>query len=143
MKKAIYFLVVTLIAIGIYFISCKSSPERIDNEIAESRQDSDSRVDYNEDINNFKKDINDRIDANEKRIKELRENLREEKKEVRKEYEEKIENLEQKNTALKKRINEYREDGIGDRWESFKQEFNHDMDELGNAIDNLVIDNKK
>ena len=30
-----------------------------------------------------------------------------------------------------------------ENWESFKTEFNHDMDELGNAFRDLTIDNKK
>jgi hypothetical protein len=28
-------------------------------------------------------------------------------------------------------------------WESFKREFNHDMDELGQALKDLTVDNKK
>lgn len=28
-------------------------------------------------------------------------------------------------------------------WETFKREYNHDMDELGNALKDLTVDNKK
>jgi hypothetical protein len=28
-------------------------------------------------------------------------------------------------------------------WVSFKREFNHDMDEIGKAFEDLTIDNKK
>jgi len=28
-------------------------------------------------------------------------------------------------------------------WESFKREFNHDMDEIGQALKDLTVDNKK
>jgi hypothetical protein len=36
----------------------------------------------------------------------------------------------------------YKNDADSD-WQSFKREFNHDMDELGNAFNNLTVNNKK
>ena len=32
---------------------------------------------------------------------------------------------------------------IQSNWESFKREFNHDMDEIGQALKDLTVDNKK
>jgi hypothetical protein len=28
-------------------------------------------------------------------------------------------------------------------WESFKREFNHDMDEIGKSLEDLTVDNKR
>ncbi len=55
-------------------------------------------------------------------------------------YKQRIERLEQKIADLKTRMNEYEKNQTG--WESFKREFNHDMDELGSALKDLTVDNK-
>jgi len=52
----------------------------------------------------------------------------------------KIDALEQKNRDMRNRIAAY-EKSQSD-WESFKREFNHDMDELGQAFKDLTVDNK-
>ena len=43
---------------------------------------------------------------------------------------------------LKKKLDDYKATGKED-WESFKKEFNHDMDELGKAFKNFSINNVK
>ena len=53
----------------------------------------------------------------------------------------KISDLEQKNTDMKKKLDEYGMEGK-DKWDAFKAEFNHDMDELGKALKDLTVDNK-
>ena len=50
--------------------------------------------------------------------------------------------LEQKNTELKKILSDYKDEGQ-DKWTSFKNEFNHDMDELGKAFKDLTVKNLK
>ena len=56
-------------------------------------------------------------------------------------YEQRIDTLEKKNRDLKARVDAY--DKSQSDWESFKREFNHDMDELGQAFKDLTVDNKK
>ena len=46
------------------------------------------------------------------------------------------------NERLRAKIRDYKENGK-DEWKSFKTEFKHDMDELGDAIKGLTVDNKK
>jgi hypothetical protein len=53
-----------------------------------------------------------------------------------------IDALEQKNAALKSKLNTYENNAQSD-WESFKREFNHDMDQLGNSLRDLTVNNKK
>ena len=53
----------------------------------------------------------------------------------------KIVNLKQRNDLLKAKIKTYESNHTD--WESFKREYNHDVDELGNAFKDLTIDNKK
>ena len=48
--------------------------------------------------------------------------------------------LENKNTELKNKLNEYKEVST-DKWAIFKKEFDHDMNELGEALKNLTSNN--
>jgi hypothetical protein len=57
-------------------------------------------------------------------------------------YEKNIATLEEKNNTLKTKMKAYKNDTNAD-WKSFKTEFNHDMDELGSALKDLTVDNKK
>jgi chromosome segregation ATPase len=88
----------------------------------------------------FKTETELQIKANENRIAELRAKMKKSGKTFDEMYEKNINNLEQKNKDLKARLNGY-ETNQSD-WESFKREFNHDMDELGQALKDLTVDNK-
>ncbi|MBK6283604.1 MAG: hypothetical protein IPF54_14015 [Draconibacterium sp.] len=48
--------------------------------------------------------------------------------------------LEQKNNILRAKIESYESNQTD--WESFKREFNHDMEELGMAFKDLTSDNE-
>jgi hypothetical protein len=56
-------------------------------------------------------------------------------------YEKRINSLEAQNSKLKARIEMY--DKSQSNWESFKRQFNHDMDELGEAFAVISVDNIK
>ena len=65
------------------------------------------------------------------------------KKEKLTNYENKINELEKKNNELRKKIIvNYKDQGVS-KWESFKKEFNHDMEELKASLKNLFKDNVK
>jgi hypothetical protein len=49
--------------------------------------------------------------------------------------------LEQKNASLKTKIENYENNQTD--WQSFKREFNADMSQLGKALKDLTVDNKK
>ena len=84
-----------------------------------------------------------KIAENDKLIKELKTKKNEVKKEKLINYENKIKELEKKNNELRKKIVvNYKDEGVN-KWESFKKEFNHDIDELGQSLKNLFKDNVK
>ena len=56
-------------------------------------------------------------------------------------YAENIAVLEQKNRDMRARVDAYEKSQNG--WDSFKREFDHDMDELGQALKDLTVNNKK
>ncbi|MBP7511266.1 MAG: hypothetical protein KA981_05015 [Bacteroidia bacterium] len=99
---------------------------------------SDSIADYE----NFKKESETRIDENEKAIEAFRKRMLTENKKWKEEDQKMIDDFEQKNINLRAKIRDYKENGK-DEWKSFKTEFKHDMDELGDAIKGLTVDNKK
>ena len=57
-------------------------------------------------------------------------------------YDKKVEELELKNKELKTKLDNYTDEGK-DSWEKFKSEFNRDISELGEALKNFGVDNKK
>ena len=82
-----------------------------------------------------------KIKNNETTIAELNAKMKASGKTLDAVYAKSIGALEQKNRDLKMRMDAY-EKGPSS-WSSFKEEFNHDMDELGAALKDLTVNNKK
>jgi hypothetical protein len=96
----------------------------------------DTQTDTISDWQQFKIDAKVKIDANEKRIDEFKANMKTANKKFKAKYKNEVVVLEQKNVELKKKISEYKYEGK-DKWEEFKQGFNHDMDVVGNELKDL------
>ena len=145
MKKATYFPAVLMFIVGTILSACNSSTEKVENEknnITEAKQDlNQAQEEYNDDVQEFKKETNDKIAGNEKTIAELNTRIAKEKKGAKADYKNKIANLEQRNADMKKKMDEYKEEGK-DKWKSFKVEFNNEMDDLGKSIKDLMTSNK-
>lgn len=98
--------------------------------------------DLNKEYPTFKIDAETKISDNEKRIAKLREKLNKPGKvpfdDSRKK---RIDELEKKNAALKSRLYGYEKERSD--WETFKREFNHDMEGIGDAFKDLGKDNTK
>lgn len=139
MKKAILTFVVSVV-----FVAADLKVFSQENKkAAEARQElSEAIKDSAADYKNFVKDAKQKISANESQIEKLKAKKTRDSKEIRVKYNKQVIALEQKNNELKKRI-----DGSAttktSMWSSFKREFSNDMEELGQAIKNLGVDNKK
>lgn len=90
----------------------------------------------------FKNETDLTIKNNETLIAELKAKMKKAGNKADVTYEKNVDALEQKNTDLKAKLDSYEDKGKSN-WESFKSEFNHDMGELGTALKNLAVDNKK
>jgi hypothetical protein len=88
----------------------------------------------------FKSESETRIRINEISIAEFRDKMSISDRKVDVLYEEKIDKLEKQNKDMKNRIVSY--ENRQSNWESFKSEFNHDMDEISKAMKDLLVDNK-
>ena len=153
MKSVNYLLVfTTIIMAGICITSCNSPAKKDANENVQEdhRNLSESETKFHvhkiataEEWVVFKKEQELKIKENELRIAELREKIAkpETGQKIDSTFQEKIVRLEQKNEILKAMIKSYESNQTD--WESFKREFNHDMEELGKAFKDFTIDNTK
>lgn len=150
--KFINYIAIAVISTSI-FTSCSSNAEKeeaaVENvtdakeELREVKREADAeaaQVANAEEWQAFKADAEAKINKNEERIVELKEKMKTSGKTMDSLYEKKISNLEEKNRKLKTKLDNY-ETSQSD-WNSFKTEFNHDMDEMGQAFEDLTVDNK-
>lgn len=146
MKKSILiFTSVTLLS-GMVFLGCKSTSEKVDNAeqavIDANSELEQANQEYLADIENYRTETSSKIEANNQSIADFNLRIEKEKKEVKDDYKKKIAELESKNSDMKKKMDEYKADGK-EKWEAFKTEFSHDMDELGAAFKDLTVENVK
>ncbi|HKC34893.1 MAG TPA: hypothetical protein VKB95_02490 [Chitinophagaceae bacterium] len=128
-------------------VSCnRSSEERLkdaNEKVNEERQDVNEAInDVQAEWEKFKADAKEKIRDNDEKIAKLKDKMQNESEKTREKHREKIAELETKNNELRRKIDEYKY--VNDTgWQEFKREFNHDMDELGHAIDDIFNDNVK
>ncbi|MBA4319580.1 MAG: hypothetical protein C0412_14355 [Flavobacterium sp.] len=154
MKKIIFFLAITTFIVGTTVVGCKSttkeeieSQEKVDVAEQNLKDAKDSLVVAKkaataEEWQTFKNQTDSVISYNEAQIAELKLKMQKTGKSVDAKYQKNIDILEQKNKDLKVKVDTYKNDANSD-WQSFKREFNHDMDEIGQAFKDLTVDNKK
>lgn len=153
MKKLILTLTTSIllgVAISIFlasaiFTSCNTAAEKVENAEDKSiKADEDfnsAKEEYLADIENFRKETAAKIEANNQMIADFKVKIATSKKDAKAYYVEQIAILEQKNIAMKVKLDAYEESGK-DNWETFKTEFNKDMNDLGEAFKNFTVKNE-
>jgi hypothetical protein len=145
MKKLIFTLSAAILLTGAIFTSCNTAAEKVDNAEDKSiKADEDfnsAKEEYLADIENFKIETTAKIDANNQMITDFKVKIASSKKDAQIYYQEQITILEQKNIAMKEKLDTYEESGK-DNWKSFKIEFNKDMADLGEAFKNFTVKNE-
>ena len=149
MRKLIYVLSVMIFLTGIllFFYGCNSSntkesvKQETKTETTDLQKVETTRVATAEEWQAFKNDAEQRLVVNEQKIADLKKQLKKPGKLFDKMYENRIAKLEDQNRTLRMKINAYEKEQTD--WEVFKREFNHDMDELGKAINNVFTDDNK
>jgi hypothetical protein len=152
MKKSILVLALVSILAGNVILSCKSNSEKESEAIDKVQDAKENLDDVTEDINEdaiskandvewqtYKSEAVATITANENRIAELKKAINKPGSTFDKSYIKSIANLEDKNSSLKVKITNYENNQTD--WDSFKREFNADMNELGQAIQKINIKN--
>ena len=146
MKKSFLTLSSLIIIIGTLIASCNSSAEKIEkaeDNVIEARKDlTVAREAYLKEIEDYRLETADKINTNNTNIIILKAKIEDQKKDVKAMYKNKLAELELKNSEMKKKMEEYKSNGK-ENWDAFKTEFNHDMEELGKAFNDLTINNTK
>jgi hypothetical protein len=133
----------SLLMTGAIFTSCNSAAQKEDNTTTTEQQEAindEQVVATAEEWQEFKTDAEAKIKRNEIRIEELTVQMNKPGQVFDDLYKNRILELEQQNKKLQDRIDAY--DKSHTDWEKFKREFNHDMDELGDALKNITVNNK-
>lgn len=148
MKTKILTLATFGFLIGAFLPSCNRPENKVENakeDVRDAQKDlRQAESDYSVEVSNFKKEAELKIDQNKKEIDDLKEERATKKNAREKEiYNERITELKRRNDVLRDRLHNYNEEKRTEKWESFKREFNHDMDELGTSIKDVFRDNKK
>ena len=91
----------------------------------------------------FKARAQEQIRENEQKISELKKKKKEDTQEIVEKYNKRVAELEEKNAELRSRIANYDTNKKGQKWDTFRREFDRDMKELGQALNDLGKDNVK
>jgi len=144
-NKEILIMAVLSVMTGAILTSCNSSAQRVenaeDNVEAANKELDDANKAYLADMENYRKETADKIAANEESIAAFKARIANEKKDARANYEKQIAELEQKNTDMKKTLDDYKAEGK-EQWELFKMDFNRNMDKLGQAFKDFTNNHK-
>lgn len=146
MKKSILKFALFALVASTALTSCMSSSDKLEKsaeDVNDAKEDlREAEKEYDEQYNQFKIESNEQIESNSEVIRDLRLKSKDKKAEAKVEYERSIDELEAKNQALKVRV-EMQEKTSNEKWHSFKDEFKHDMNELGQSIKDIGKNNVK
>lgn len=146
MKKSITTTLALALGLTIMQTGCTTPAQKVRNaktNVKEANKNLEKAKDeYLADVEHFRMETANKIAQNNQKITEFNLKIENEKEEDKIEYRKKIAELRQKNSDMKKKMEEYKVEGR-DKWQIFKAEFSHDMEELGKAFKDLVIKNIK
>ena len=100
--------------------------------------DRSSETEYLIEIENYKKEVADRISIDDRRITELNERFVIKKSEIEKDDEDELAMLKEKIDKMRITVNNYDANGL-EEWGSFKEKFENDLIELHESLINLII----
>jgi dynactin complex subunit len=139
MKNLKKVITISFMIIGVMLIGCFENSEKSKQEIRDNIEENEA---YKLELDEYRFRIAEQITTNENSIIAFRSRIASQKKEARADYEKKINDLNNKNTDLKMRLDAFNADNK-ESWEMFKVEFGRDMDELGNALRDFTINSQK
>lgn len=145
MKKNFLILAVAGMLTGSVFTACNNQERKVENaaeNVLEAEKDlNEAQAKFNEEWEQFKLEYQNQIQLNESDIATYRE-MEKADPLYKKKYRERIDELESRNLTLRERMNQYEKERRQEKWEEFKEEFKHDMNELGTAFKDFAKDNK-
>ena len=132
----------------ILLMGCQRPEEKVENakeKVATANQDlkearRDAGTEWQEDWLKLKRDNDQEIAGNERRIIEIRKDVNTVDAPYRAKYNTRIDEFERRNNELRDRVNNYK--NVGDeKWVEFKKDIKRDMDDLKSSLKNFTIKN--
>jgi len=137
MKKSIFIMALSVLTVSAIFISCTSPSDKVDaaqTKVEDAKLTLDqANIDYLADIELTKIEAAEIIIANEKSIAEFNLRIKEKKTDLKLEYEAKLKELNEQNTDIKRRLDEYKAQGKED-WVVFKVDLYRALEDINKLI---------
>jgi hypothetical protein len=137
MKNKYFILAVIMLIVGAGVTGCDKNRENTQKDVEQANKEMmDEQAQFDKDWQQFRNDAELKINANEKKIDDLKLAMRTTSAKFKTKYENQVLTLEQKNIELRKKLNNYKYEGK-DNWEIFKVEFNQEVDTVITAINDI------
>jgi hypothetical protein len=151
MKKIVLRLLVAGLVSAIFFTACQSASDK--STAVRKENIADTKADLSYSLNDslagelsdsltlwqqFKKESTEKINDNKMRIAALKASIAGKAEDVKADYQKSINDLEEKNDRLKRKLAEYKNDKKEDL-EAFKQKMNNDINDIGKSLKNFKI----
>ena len=111
MKKLTQIIVTIFVASGMFFTGCKTPEEKVENaeeNVIDANEDLAAENEaFLQEIEEYKKNTNAQIAANEKSIKDFNARIATKKSDAKVAYEKRIAELNSKNTDMKKKMDDF------------------------------------
>ncbi|MDI1354171.1 MAG: hypothetical protein PSX36_04605 [bacterium] len=144
--KGCLFLSTSLLVLSGCSSGTQAKTEKVESATTElnkaNKELQDARVDSVNAHRKYKVELEIKLRENDQKIAELKNKLKEENKDLRANYQKQVDALDKKNSDLKDRVAQYQEESA-EKWETFKMEFNQEMDDLGKSISKTAQKNMK
>ncbi len=140
MKQSIFILTTFAIMFAFIAQSCDSSSnemQRAETDVIEAERDLEiAQSEIEADVRIYRQEMASEIRENNLEIAEIKEQIQHEEADVKAANEVRIAELERTNDSLKREIDNY---SVTDRdnWNSFKDQFGSNMNDLSNSLDNF------
>ena len=132
--------IATALTVGSCNQTSETKMEQAQEEVKQAQTDLHTAENkYSEEWATFKADIEIRINENDRKIEELENKASNKHGKAKDEFKRRISLLKEKNHAMRERLGEYRNDGH-EKWDDFKNDFNHSMNEIGDSFEELFSD---
>jgi hypothetical protein len=116
--------------------------EKAKVNVAEASRDLDMARADSAEYANYKIESDKRLRENELLIADMKDKMKSERKEAMVKYKKELDSLDFQNSQLRNNMHTYNSQGKAN-WESFKKDFNKELDALGKAISQLAERNMK
>ena len=134
MKKAIGAITVLFV---LAFVSCSDAAKKAEDKKEAAVQEAQKEVaELQKEYDIFKKDMRQKLEANEQKMSDLKEQANALTGEAKQELDRSIDSLETRNKEIRNKLEE-KGDKVYENWEDFKKEMESDLDGLADAFKNF------